>query len=192
MAQVPEGGHYQAMASAPPSPEFVEVAPQAAGWWGRGAALALDGAIAVAVGLSVYALARAWGSGEDDAATLAGLSLLGAWMVSTALCTQLTGGQTPGKLLAGIRTVRQDGQPQTWWRSLLRDTLYRGLFLLGLVLIVIDYGWALGQARQCVHDKMAGTQVLREADYDRRVRWAGALALVLVVAWLGITTIIDY
>ncbi|MGH2515170.1 MAG: RDD family protein, partial [Ktedonobacterales bacterium] len=70
-------------------------------------------------------------------------------------------GQTPGKLLTGVRIVRIDGQPLTVRRALLR---YLGYWLstipfgLGFLWVLVD------DRRQCWHDKLAGTYVV----YDSR------------------------
>lgn len=70
-------------------------------------------------------------------------------------------GQTPGKLLLGVRIARINGQPLTIRRALLR---YLGYWLsaiplgLGFVWVLVD------DQRQCWHDKLAGTYVV----YDSR------------------------
>ena len=71
-------------------------------------------------------------------------------------------GQTPGKMLLGIRVVRVDGEPMTYGIAFLRWTGYiiSKLFLwFGFIWIGVDRrkrGW---------HDYIAGTMVVRVA-YD--------------------------
>jgi uncharacterized RDD family membrane protein YckC len=69
-------------------------------------------------------------------------------------------GQTPGKLLTGVRIACVDGQPLTVRRALLR---YLGYWLsaiplgAGFIWVLVD-----GQ-RQCWHDKLAGTYVVYDS-----------------------------
>lgn len=67
-------------------------------------------------------------------------------------------GQTPGKRLMGIRVVRKDGQPVDAATVIVRYIgYYVNSFILG-----IGWLWALWDAdRQGVHDKLAGTIVVR-------------------------------
>ena len=70
-------------------------------------------------------------------------------------------GQTPGKMLTGVRIVRIDGQPLTVRRALLRFFGY----WLSAIPLGIGFFWVLvDDQRQCWHDKLAGTCVV----YDSR------------------------
>lgn len=70
-------------------------------------------------------------------------------------------GQTPGKLLMGVRIARINGQPLTIRRALLR---YVGYWLSAIPL-GLGFFWVLvDDRRQCWHDKLAGTYVV----YDSR------------------------
>lgn len=75
-------------------------------------------------------------------------------------------GQTLGKQAMRIRVVRENGEPVTLSNALLRETLGRQLiaaFTYGFYLL-IDYAWPLwDRARQCLHDKVAQTRVVRTA-----------------------------
>lgn len=65
-------------------------------------------------------------------------------------------GQTPGKLLLGLRIVRVNGQPMSIRRALLR---YGGYWLSAIPL-GLGFLWVLVDARrQGWHDKVAGTYV---------------------------------
>ena len=68
-------------------------------------------------------------------------------------------GQTPGKLMLGLRVVKKNGKRVSWLDALLRNVfgyMVSGLFLLG-------YLWAaFDRERQTWHDKMAGTVVVDE------------------------------
>ncbi len=68
-------------------------------------------------------------------------------------------GQTPGKRLAGVRVLRLDGKPLSWWQSFER---FGGYFasvttgLLGFAQILWD------RNRQALHDKIVETVVVRD------------------------------
>lgn len=65
-------------------------------------------------------------------------------------------GQTPGKLLMGVRVVRLDGQPLTIRCALLR---YAGYWLSAIPL-GLGFLWVLvDDERRAWHDKLAGTCV---------------------------------
>ena len=66
-------------------------------------------------------------------------------------------GQTPGKMLLGLRVVSLDGSSLTFWQALRR---FAGYFLSALVLYA-GYWWVLfDNRRQGWHDKLAGTIVV--------------------------------
>ena len=68
-------------------------------------------------------------------------------------------GQTPGKMMLGLRAVKKNGRPLTFADALLRNVIgytLSGMFLLG-------YLWALfDRESQTWHDKLAGTVVIDE------------------------------
>lgn len=73
-------------------------------------------------------------------------------------------GQTPGKMLLGVRVVTLDGQHLSFWRALIR---FGGYFLSALALYA-GYWWILfDNRRQGWHDKLAGTCVIYA--WDARV-----------------------
>ena len=66
-------------------------------------------------------------------------------------------GQTPGKMLLGVRIVSLDGSRPTFWQALRR---FVGYFLSALA-IYVGYFWVLiDNRRQGWHDKLAGTIVV--------------------------------
>ena len=66
-------------------------------------------------------------------------------------------GQTPGKMLLGLRIVSSDGSRLTFWQAVRR---FIGYFLSALALYV-GYWWVLvDNRRQGWHDKLAGTIVV--------------------------------
>jgi hypothetical protein len=67
-------------------------------------------------------------------------------------------GQTPGKRLVGVRVIRLDGKPMTWWAAFERFGGYAASLatgLLGFFQILWDAN------RQGIHDKIAYTVVIR-------------------------------
>jgi len=75
-------------------------------------------------------------------------------------------GQTPGKLLTGVRIACIDGRPLTVRRALLR---YLGYWLSAIPLGA-GFMWVLvDDQRRCWHDKLAGTHVI----YESRARLSG-------------------
>jgi uncharacterized RDD family membrane protein YckC len=66
-------------------------------------------------------------------------------------------GQTPGKMLFGLRVVRSDGQRLTIWRALLRCFAY----WLSALPLGLGFFWVLfDRRRQGWHDKLADTSVV--------------------------------
>jgi len=67
-------------------------------------------------------------------------------------------GATPGKKLMGIRVVRLDGQPVTWWHAFERA----GGYAAGLATGLLGFAQILWDPnRQAIHDRVAGTVVIR-------------------------------
>lgn len=71
----------------------------------------------------------------------------------------LWNGQTPAKRMLGIRVVRLDGKPMTWWSSFERFGGYAAGLVTGLLGFAQVY-W--DRNRQMIHDKIVETVVVRE------------------------------
>ncbi|HEX6911495.1 MAG TPA: RDD family protein [Longimicrobium sp.] len=71
----------------------------------------------------------------------------------------LWNGQTPAKRLLGVRVVRLDGKPMTWWSSFERFGGYAAGLVTGLLGFAQVY-W--DRNRQMIHDKIVETVVVRE------------------------------
>ena len=106
--------------------------------------------------------------GARPAFLLAPLVLLAGVLVLWAL--SFRSGQTPGKFLAGIRVLREDGRPLGWGMMFVREMLLKralGMLLFGLtggLFLVIDHLWCLWDVRrQTLHDKMCGSLVVLSA-----------------------------
>ena len=75
-------------------------------------------------------------------------------------------GQTWGKQATGIRVVRDDGQPMSVGRALLRQAVGQQLLALATLYLylIVDYLWPLGdRENQALHDKVARTNVVRRS-----------------------------
>ena len=158
---------------APPRGAVHDVAGEGLELAGRGArflAAILDGIIA---GMMIYvpALIVVWAigefedSGESDPTMLATagfLCLMGfiAWAWITALLVARYG-QTMGKRMLDIRVVRSDGSQASLGRIFwLRNAVN---VLLGIIPLysIIDVLLIFGVRRQCIHDLIADTIVVR-------------------------------
>ncbi len=80
-------------------------------------------------------------------------------------------GQTVGKRLLGIRVVRLDGEPITWWVAFERVGGYAAGVATGL-LGFAQVWWDAN--RQTIHDRIVGTVVIREGA-DKVLDWESAL-----------------
>ena len=83
----------------------------------------------------------------------------GWWTLYFAILMPWMKGQTPGKRVMGLRVVRLDGQPVTWWHAFERAGGYAAGLATGTLGFVQIY-WDAN--RQAIHDKVAGTVVIRE------------------------------
>lgn len=84
---------------------------------------------------------------------------LGWWAMYFAILMPLLKGQTIGKRVVGIRVVRLDGEPITWWHAFERAGGYAAGFATGLLGFLQVY-W--DPNRQAIHDKIAGTVVIMD------------------------------
>lgn len=141
-----------------------------AGFWIRWLALLIDNAIlSIAGGILggccgffigfFGALARAGKSETQVLAAVLG-GLLGA-LIQAAYFTILTWryGQTLGKKLLNLRVVTTEYQPLSFGRAFLREVI--GKFI-STVLLFIGFLWvAWDEKKQALHDKLAGTYVIK-------------------------------
>jgi uncharacterized RDD family membrane protein YckC len=129
-------------------------------------------------------LAASWGRRLGafllDALLMAVTALIG-WLI-WAMFT-FGRGQTPGKLIVGIRIVRDSGQPSTWGWTFVREIVVKRILVgaisavsLGLFSIA-NYLWPLWDPnKQALHDKMMGTVVVktgpaRVRSFEENDRW---------------------
>jgi uncharacterized RDD family membrane protein YckC len=67
-------------------------------------------------------------------------------------------GQTPGKMITGIKIIRTDSSPLTWQYALRR---YFGLVVSTLILFIGFIWIAFDSHKQGLHDKIADTYVVK-------------------------------
>jgi uncharacterized RDD family membrane protein YckC len=92
--------------------------------------------------------------------SLLGLIGLIAWAWLTILFVTRNG-QSIAKKLLGIKVVRTDGSPASLGRIFLLRNVVNGLLALLPFYGLVDILLIFGEARQCVHDKIADTIVIK-------------------------------
>ena len=91
--------------------------------------------------------------------------ILGALVYIALWCITLRRGRTPGKLLVGIRVVRQDGNPADWMTVFVREGLKTMLYLMPLG-IVFDFFVTMSDFDRplSLADRFTGTMVVRRSE----------------------------
>lgn len=74
--------------------------------------------------------------------------------------------QTLGKRALGIAMVNPSGEPVAWWRLIVIRAPFFALMYLVVVppltlIPLLDHALAIGKRRRCLHDRLAGTEVIR-------------------------------
>jgi uncharacterized RDD family membrane protein YckC len=145
------------------------VAEVAAGFWRRAGAFLLDliaadllagllGSVAAAArGLAEHGPnAALWVDAEKQAVLFATQAFPLFLFCYFAFFTAY-GGRTPGKMALGLKVVAADGGPVSGGRALGRTLCYlASLYTLGLGFLL-----AAGPAKRALHDRLAGTRVVR-------------------------------
>lgn len=142
---------------ASPLPEAATLTVEPASFWVRGGASILDSILLAAVAL----------------VGVPGLPIVAALAYKTVFVSQ--GGQTPGKMAAGIRVIRADGEPVVVGRALGRAAgEYLSSIVLGLGYLIAAFG-----EKRALHDYVAGTRVI---NLDGIPKWRRAVMAALGVA----------
>ena len=109
--------------------------------------------------------------GDDGARLLSGTVNDAGWLIAVLLgftnfiVLPIFSGQTLGKMLAGLRIVRLDGQPVSTGSIILRHTV--GYALTAATLGIGFFISFLGSKGRALHDYVAGTVVIYA---DRQIR----------------------
>ena len=148
------------------------MAPRFAGFWIRVLAYLCDGLIIqiiisllFAVGMFGYTAGSEQGFSGDVLYRMAELNLRSlVWVsagITLAYFTLFLGsrGQTPGKMLFGLKVLRTDGSPVTYTQAFIRTV---GYYLNHILTLEIGFLWvAIDRRKQGLHDKIAGTVEIR-------------------------------
>lgn len=125
--------------------------------------------MAVIAGFAAYKLSPDKSAASVVIGILALCTILAATLVQLGyfvICEALGHGQTPGKKVAGIRTIEANGLPVGWIASLIRNIL-RGIdatMLIGLLVAILN------RNEKRIGDYAAGTLVVRERKADIGVK----------------------
>jgi uncharacterized RDD family membrane protein YckC len=149
------------------------------GWWRRAGALVIDGFI-VAIGATILFVAItapfSIGFFANDTVGIVAV-LVGA--LFAVLCVSIvallyapammarTNGKTLGRIALGIRVIRADGRPITFWFAALREVIIKSLlvgvvssFTFGLASL-LDVLWPLwDEENRALHDFVVNTRVV--------------------------------
>ena len=154
-----------------------EVALEYAGFWIRLGAYLIDGLIFLFIAWAVTYIFAILGQGSTGVGVMANhydtggivlehsfisshVSWILAWLIEVAYFVGFWTwrGQTPGKMIAGVKVIRTDSSPVTWQYALLR---YLG-YIVSAMLLFIGFIWiAFDSHKQGIHDKVADTYVVK-------------------------------
>lgn len=137
-----------------------------AGFWIRFAACMIDslllGAVQFVIGLVLGFAGGAAGDFEGGGSfAMLAITWLCSMAVSVTYYVFFTGynGQTPGKMALRIQVVRTDGTPMSYGRAFLREI--PGKFVSAIILCIGYLMVAFDRQKQGLHDRIAGTYVIR-------------------------------
>ncbi|MBI2790193.1 MAG: RDD family protein [Elusimicrobia bacterium] len=154
-------------AAVPAQPASPASEPDRAGFWVRGGALAVDTLI---LGLCFFLPVH-------------GLGYLVGFVYKVVFTSQ--GGQTPGKMAAGIKVVAKDGGPVGVGRAVGRTAAE----WLSAMVLLIGYFIAGFSDKRALHDYIAGTRVVyvEGVGAGRKAAFAclGVLAVFMFVGSIG-------
>lgn len=162
-------------ASQTPSPsphaEGPALSPRFAGFWIRTVAYLIDGFVllllmTLLIGVGIFGYVS--GSGNDTMGSFSytfyeanwGFMNIVGFVLNMAYFTFFLGtrGQTPGKMICGLKVVRTDGNPVTFLQAAVRTLGYyvnHFTLFLGFLWVAFD------PRKQGLHDKIAGTYEIR-------------------------------
>ena len=145
-------------------------------WWRRVLATVVDGVIVGALSVALLAAVGAGFFGDGDAGlgeVIVSLLLLVVFFAAIVLLyapliMARTNGRTPGKILAGCRVVRTDGQRVTFLYATLREVVVKGLLLgvagavTGGIAYLVDGLWPLvDPENRALHDYLVDSRVVK-------------------------------
>ena len=151
--------------------------PVLSGWWRRVGAAIVDGLIVTVGAVILIAILAAFGlSVDSDSGTVAFVLTAGVAVLAYAVVALLyapammsrTNGRTIGRMAMGIRVIRADGGPMTFWFAMLREVIVKAL-LVGVIASatfglawLLDVLWPLwDEEHRALHDFVVNTRVIR-------------------------------
>ena len=142
-----------------------------ADWWTRAGAYLLDQLVIFGIAMiaAVVALLVAGSSDERTVRIVVYAVAVAGGVLYPSLSMARRGarnGQTWGKQAVGLRVVRTNGEPITFWHGLLRTGIGQQLPMAVTFSLyaLLDYLWPLrDRANQCLHDKLASTWVVHSS-----------------------------
>jgi uncharacterized RDD family membrane protein YckC len=155
--------------------------PQLSGWWRRVVAAVLDGLI-IGIGSAILLVAItapfSIGFFANDtvgvvAVLVGSLLALGCIAVVSFLYAPYLmarwNGQTLGRKAVGIRVIRANGEPMTFWFAMLREVVVKALLFgfLGSITFgiasLLDVLWPLwDEENRALHDFIVNTRVIKD------------------------------
>ena len=100
------------------------------------------------------------GAGMVIPALVAGAVGFGVWCWLT-IPRVIANGQSIAKKMLGIKVVRSDGSPASFGRIFWLRNVVNGLLAMMPLYQFIDWLFIFGESRQCLHDKLADTIVIK-------------------------------
>ena len=166
------GGGHPPFTSGPTAPwDGTALAPKFAGFWIRTVAYTIDGFLilvlmAILAGVGIFGYSS--GSATDTISSFSysfsesnfGFLNLAMFVLYLVYFTFFLGtrGQTPGKMICGLKVIRLDGSPVGFGRAAIRTLGY----FLNQFTLYIGFLWvAIDPRKQGLHDKIAGTYEIR-------------------------------
>jgi uncharacterized RDD family membrane protein YckC len=165
------GGPVPTFAGGPPG------RPVLSGWWRRVGAALIDTVIISAGALALFAILAGLGLSVDGnggaaafvvAALVAVLAFALAALLYAPAMMSRTNGRTVGRMAMGIRVIRADGGPMTFWFAMLREVLVKALLVGALASATFGLAWLLDvlwplwdEEHRALHDFVVNTRVIR-------------------------------
>lgn len=155
-----------------PLPRTPVLAPKFAGFWIRVLAYVFDSVVIqfiiwllVAVGILGYTSGAGDGIVGDEVYQLLQTNFSSLFWLTLAVTLSYftffigSRGQTPGKMLFGLKVIRADGGNPSYSQALIRTL---GYYLNHILTLEIGFLWvAVDPRKQGLHDKIAGTYEIR-------------------------------
>ena len=157
------------------TPEYVEIEYELAGIGSRALACLVDTVVQavltaalIALGMYLFSVTSLYGPGNPLG--IVPMIILGAtgtvaFVAYWIVVEMVTDGQSIGKRMAGLRVIRDDGTPISFWDSAIRNLVRLIDFLPASYFIGIISVWVSGRCKR-LGDYAAGTVVVKEREAE--------------------------